>query len=281
MTSKVSRLASTILWSGIQTFPVYFCHLGSLWYLRLLCYVSLTVMLLVPLVLTIVSPVRCLTMLWPSSKGSQQSKCTEWNFMFILYRTWSVHLFMLGRPFGRLWWDEIVPTVVTRAEPHNQVKTIRIPFYIYSTKPVFFFLAIERGWSFADYFASQSSSSFDHPGKCKAARFSWLLQAVWPNKAEVTFSTMFTSVRLNILTCSLFMLWSWSYCVVRFGCRYMQVGNAVAVPVARALGCSLGMAYMGRLDGDGPLFKLPKSFTRTPVVFSGGEDADMEQVLDW
>jgi DNA (cytosine-5)-methyltransferase 1 len=45
---------------------------------------------------------------------------------------------MLCRPFGRLWWDEIVPTVVTRAEPHNQVKTIRIPFYIYSTKPVFF-----------------------------------------------------------------------------------------------------------------------------------------------
>ena len=138
MTSKVSRLASTIPWSGIQTFPVYFCHLGSLWYLRLLCYVSLTVMLLVPLVLTIVSPVRCLTMLWPSSKGSQQSKCTQWNFMFILYRTWSVHLFMLCRPFGRLWWDEIVPTVVTRAEPHNQVKTIRIPLYIYSTKPVFF-----------------------------------------------------------------------------------------------------------------------------------------------
>lgn len=25
------------------------------------------------------------------------------------------------RPFGRLWWDETVPTVVTRAEPHNQV----------------------------------------------------------------------------------------------------------------------------------------------------------------
>ncbi|XP_065628217.1 DNA (cytosine-5)-methyltransferase CMT1-like [Quercus suber] len=24
------------------------------------------------------------------------------------------------KPFGRLWWDEIVPTVVTRAEPHNQ-----------------------------------------------------------------------------------------------------------------------------------------------------------------
>jgi hypothetical protein len=27
------------------------------------------------------------------------------------------------RPFGRLWWDETVSTVVTRAEPHNQVMT--------------------------------------------------------------------------------------------------------------------------------------------------------------
>lgn len=29
------------------------------------------------------------------------------------------------RPFGRLWWDETVPTVVTRAEPHNQVRLSR------------------------------------------------------------------------------------------------------------------------------------------------------------
>lgn len=85
--------------------------------------------------------------------------------------------------------------------------------------------------------------------------------------------------RLNILGFSLSMLWIWSYCVVLFGSRYMQVGNAVAVPVARALGYSLGMAYMGKLDGDGPLFKLPKSFTRTGV-FSGGEDVDVEEVLD-
>ncbi|KAL9248849.1 DNA (cytosine-5)-methyltransferase CMT1-like protein, partial [Drosera capensis] len=25
-----------------------------------------------------------------------------------------------SKPFGRLWYDETVPTVVTRAEPHNQ-----------------------------------------------------------------------------------------------------------------------------------------------------------------
>lgn len=59
----------------------------------------------------------------------------------------------------------------------------------------------------------------------------------------------------------------------------MQVGNAVAVPVARALGYSLGMAFPGRLDGDGPLIKLPRSFARTSV-YSGGEDVEMEQVLD-
>ncbi|KAH6803554.1 chromomethylase 3 [Perilla frutescens var. frutescens] len=28
-----------------------------------------------------------------------------------------------SKPFGRLWWDETVPTVVTRAEPHNQIHT--------------------------------------------------------------------------------------------------------------------------------------------------------------
>ncbi|KAL5721120.1 DNA (cytosine-5-)-methyltransferase [Ranunculus cassubicifolius] len=26
-----------------------------------------------------------------------------------------------SKPFGRLWWNETVPTIVTRAEPHNQV----------------------------------------------------------------------------------------------------------------------------------------------------------------
>ncbi|KAE9462306.1 hypothetical protein C3L33_05784, partial [Rhododendron williamsianum] len=30
-----------------------------------------------------------------------------------------------SKPFGRLWWDETVPTVVTRAEPHNQVHSSR------------------------------------------------------------------------------------------------------------------------------------------------------------
>lgn len=43
--------------------------------------------------------------------------------------------------------------------------------------------------------------------------------------------------------------------------RYIQVGNAVAVPVARALGYSLGQSLRGEFVGDQPLFKLPESFS--------------------
>ncbi|CAH9132941.1 unnamed protein product [Cuscuta epithymum] len=42
--------------------------------------------------------------------------------------------------------------------------------------------------------------------------------------------------------------------------RYCQVGNAVAVPVGRALGYALGIAFQ-RLCGDEPLIKLPPNFT--------------------
>lgn len=48
-----------------------------------------------------------------------------------------------------------------------------------------------------------------------------------------------------------------------FGCfmllRYIQVGNAVAVPVARALGYSLAMAMKGSSEGK-PLMSLPDNF---------------------
>ncbi|XP_070020954.1 DNA (cytosine-5)-methyltransferase CMT2-like [Nicotiana sylvestris] len=42
--------------------------------------------------------------------------------------------------------------------------------------------------------------------------------------------------------------------------RYCQVGNAVAVPVGRALGYALGLAFQ-RLTGDEPLIKLPPNFS--------------------
>lgn len=49
-------------------------------------------------------------------------------------------------------------------------------------------------------------------------------------------------------------------CAVHVLFRYTQVGNAVAFPVARALGYSLGQAYRGALVGGQPLFKLPENF---------------------
>jgi len=49
-------------------------------------------------------------------------------------------------------------------------------------------------------------------------------------------------------------------------CRYCQVGNAVAVPVGRALGYALGLAYQ-RLAGNEPLIKLPSNFSfLTPPI---------------
>jgi DNA (cytosine-5)-methyltransferase 1 len=50
----------------------------------------------------------------------------------------------------------------------------------------------------------------------------------------------------------------------------MQVGNAVAVPVARALGYSLGLAYLRKHNGsDDPLCMLPANF------FSPGQTEDV------
>ncbi|KAM0847948.1 hypothetical protein ACQ4PT_054711 [Festuca glaucescens] len=101
------------------------------------------------------------------------------------------------KPFGRLWGDETVPTVVTRAEPHNQA--ILHP----SQACVLTVRENARLQGFPDYYR------MDGPIKQ----------------------------------------------------RYMQVGNAVAVPVARALGYSLGLSYLCKHDGSGdPLFVLPANF---------------------
>lgn len=43
-------------------------------------------------------------------------------------------------------------------------------------------------------------------------------------------------------------------------CRYCQIGNAVAIPVARALGYALGIAYR-KLGGNEPLMNLPPKFS--------------------
>ncbi|KAI3960536.1 hypothetical protein MKW92_053624 [Papaver armeniacum] len=100
------------------------------------------------------------------------------------------------KPFGRLWWDEIVSTVVGRAEPHNQVilhpeqdRTLSIR-------------ENARLQGFPDYYQ------------------------------------LFGKVKQ----------------------RYIQVGNAVAVPVGRALGFALARA-VNEIPDSGPVFVLPASFS--------------------
>ncbi|KAL1205566.1 putative DNA (cytosine-5)-methyltransferase CMT1 [Cardamine amara subsp. amara] len=99
------------------------------------------------------------------------------------------------RPFGRTWWDDIVNTVVTRAEPHNQI--------------------------------------IIHPlqDRVLTVRENARLQG-FPD-----FYKLFGPVKE----------------------KYIQVGNAVAVPVGVALGYAFGMASQGLTD-DQPVIKLPFKF---------------------
>ncbi|XP_010541913.1 PREDICTED: DNA (cytosine-5)-methyltransferase CMT3 [Tarenaya hassleriana] len=106
-----------------------------------------------------------------------------------------------SKPFGRLWWDETVPTVVTRAEPHNQV--IIHP----EQDRVLTIRENARLQGFPDFY-----KLFGPPKE-----------------------------------------------------KYIQVGNAVAVPVARALGLALGRAYQGLTTGDDPLLTLPLGFPNPRV----------------
>ncbi|KAJ4717641.1 Cytosine-specific methyltransferase [Melia azedarach] len=99
------------------------------------------------------------------------------------------------KPFGRLWWDEIVSTVVTRAQPHNRTLL--------------------------------------HPLQDRVL-------------------TIRENARLQ----------GFPDCYRLFGPvkeRYIQVGNAVAVPVGIALGYTFGLACQG-LSDDHPLTTLPFKF---------------------
>ncbi|BBH04326.1 chromomethylase 3 [Prunus dulcis] len=100
-----------------------------------------------------------------------------------------------SKPFARLWWDETVPTVVTRAEPHNQAILHPVQDRVLSIREN------ARLQGFPDYY-----------------------KLCGPVKE-----------------------------------RYIQVGNAVAVPVARALGYALGLALKGSAGVD-PVFPLPEKF---------------------
>ncbi|XP_077236281.1 DNA (cytosine-5)-methyltransferase CMT3-like [Tasmannia lanceolata] len=109
------------------------------------------------------------------------------------------------KPFGRLWWDQTVPTVVTRPEPHNQ--RILHP----EQDRVLSIRENARLQGFPDYYK------------------------------------LFGPVKE----------------------RYIQVGNAVAVPVARALGYALGFACQ-KLDDNNPLMTLPPKFPQSLQPGSSG-----------
>ncbi|KAL9660518.1 hypothetical protein QQ045_025333 [Rhodiola kirilowii] len=109
-----------------------------------------------------------------------------------------------SKPFARLWWDETVPTVVTRAEPHNQATFILQRILHPDQDRVLTIRENARLQGFPDYYQ------------------------------------LFGSVKERQVL-------------------YKQVGNAVAVPVARALGYALGLAFQGIADSS-PLLTLPDDF---------------------
>ncbi|KAI3878506.1 hypothetical protein MKX03_023956 [Papaver bracteatum] len=100
------------------------------------------------------------------------------------------------KPFARLWWDETVSTVVTRAEPHNQAMIHPIQDRVLSVRE-----------------NARLQGFFDYYQLCGDVRE-----------------------------------------------KYIQVGNAVAIPVAKALGYALSLAVRGLCD-DEPLIVLPDNFT--------------------
>ncbi|GAB2264969.1 hypothetical protein Dimus_000040 [Dionaea muscipula] len=119
------------------------------------------------------------------------------------------------RPFARLWWDETVPTVLTRPHPYSQV--ILHP----EQDRVLTIREYARLQGFPDYY-----------------RFCGQIKE-----------------------------------------RYSQIGNAVAVPVARALGYTLGLAVQKKLTGDGPLMTLPPQFPfATTVEFLQSPIAQQDRV---
>ncbi|TYH08893.1 hypothetical protein ES288_A07G053100v1 [Gossypium darwinii] len=115
-----------------------------------------------------------------------------------------------SKPFARLWWDETVPTVVTRAEPHNQAILHPVQDRVLSIREN------ARLQGFPDYYK------------------------------------LFGPVKE----------------------RYIQVGNAVAVPVSRALGYALGLAYQGVVSNDEPLTKLPPRFPNISEKASSDSSQD-------
>jgi DNA (cytosine-5)-methyltransferase 1 len=62
--------------------------------------------------------------------------------------------------------------------------------------------------------------------------------------------------------------------VLVFFSRYIQVGNAVAIPVARALGYGLGLACQASITLEEPLFRLPPKFPNILERYSSAASED-------
>ncbi|GAB2273366.1 MAD2L1-binding protein [Dionaea muscipula] len=105
------------------------------------------------------------------------------------------------RPFGRLWWDETLPTLITYPNCHSQKILHPEQDRLLTVREC------ARLQGFPDYYR------------------------------------LCGSVKK----------------------RYRQVGNAVPIPVGRALGYSLGMAYQ-KLAGKDPLMKLPPKFAYSHIL---------------
>ncbi|KAK9272088.1 hypothetical protein L1049_002457 [Liquidambar formosana] len=105
------------------------------------------------------------------------------------------------RPYARLWWDEMVPTVFCRPDSHFQANLHPEQDRVLTVRES------ARLQGFPDYY-----------------KFCGGIQE-----------------------------------------RYRQVGNAVAIPVARALGYALGMAVQ-KLSRDEPLMTLPPKFSHSTTI---------------
>ncbi|XP_075635133.1 DNA (cytosine-5)-methyltransferase CMT3-like [Castanea sativa] len=115
-----------------------------------------------------------------------------------------------SKPFARLWWDETVPTVVTRAEPHNQAILHPVQNRVLTIRE-----------------------------NARLQGFPDCYKLCGPVKE-----------------------------------RYIQVGNAVAVPVARALGYALGSAFQGSSGVNEPVLRLPPKFPNISGVCSSAASED-------
>lgn len=123
----------------------------------------------------------------------------------------------------------------------------------------------------------------DCPREREAPRLPWLLQTLWPYQAKVSPCPDHTMRFCETVILEWQCLHSKNFFFVIilgyfFGesilclsnvVRYIQVGNAVAVPVARALGYALGQAYQGLTTGSDPVFTLPEGFPK-PTFWNVG-----------